>query len=273
VFIRLFGDKDKLAELYNAIHGTAYAPDDITMIKLENVLFKGLINDISFVLDGRLIILIEHQSTINPNMPLRFLLYTARTYLELVERETIYSSSLVKIMPPVFIVLYNGKDKYPEEAELKLSDAFIDSDINNLELIVKVYNVNKGHSPDIMNQSNTLNGYSILVSRAREYVDSGFEATEALKKAVEDCIRDNILKEFLLKHGSDVINMLSMEFNLEDAQKVWQKDGIKIGEQTKAEKVAEKMIKRGPPLEIIAEDTELSIERIKEIAKRLKIRE
>ena len=108
VFTRLFGEKDKLAELYNAISGTNYAPDDITMITLENVLFVGLINDISFVLDGRLIVMIEHQSTINPNMPLRFLLYAARTYLELVERETIYSSSLVELLPPVFIVLYNG---------------------------------------------------------------------------------------------------------------------------------------------------------------------
>jgi len=257
VFTRLFGEKDKLAELYNAISGTNYAPDDITMITLENVLFVGLINDISFVLDGRLIVMIEHQSTINPNMPLRFLLYAARTYLELVERETIYSSSLVELLPPVFIVLYNGKDEYPEEAELKLSDAFIYKDTVNLELTVKVYNVNKGYNAEIMEQSDTLNGYSMLVSRAREYVDNGLEAAEALKKAVGDCIKDDILKEFLSRYGSDVINMLSMEFNLEDAKRVWEKDGEKKAKEEIAISLLDVL-----DVETIAKKTKLSIEKV-----------
>ena len=118
----------------------------------------------------------------------------------------------MKIMPPEFIVIYNGADEYPEESTLYLSDAFINK-ADNLELKVKVYNANKGHNPDIMSRSATLNGYSVFVSRARENKDSGLSTTEAVTKAVKDCIRDNILKEFLERYGSEVVNMLSMEFN------------------------------------------------------------
>ena len=87
-----------------------------------------------------------------------------------------------------------------------------------------------------------------------------------MKKAVRDCVNGDILKDFLKNYGSDVINMLSMEFNLEDALRVREKDGIIKG----AEKIAEKMLKRGTPIEYVSEDTELSIERVKEIAKKIR---
>ena len=90
-----------------------------------------------------------------------------------------------------------------------------------------------------------------------------------MEKAVKECIKDNILKEFLKIYGSDVINMMSMEFNLDDALRVRHNDGIIKGEQRKAEKVAEKMLKRGIPVEIVSEDTELSVERVNEIAKNM----
>jgi hypothetical protein len=133
-------------------------------------------------------------------------------------------------------------------------------------LKVKVYNVNAGRNPEIMRRSDTLNGYSVFVARTRENISNGLEPAKALEKAVKECIKDNVLKEFLEIYGGDVINMLSMEFNLADAQRVWKKDGIMEGK----EKVAEKMLKRGTAMEIVAEDTELSIEQVKEIAKKIK---
>jgi len=265
VFTKLFGEKEKLAELYNAIAGTSYTTEDITLATLENIIFIGRENDIAFTVNGRLIVLIEHQSTINPNMPLRCLLYVAREYDILAENEAIYSSRLVKIMPPQFIVLYNGMDEYPEESELYLSDAFIDK-ADNFELKVKVYNVNAGHNPKIMRRSNTLTEYSAFVAKVRENVNAGLESAKALEKAVKDCVTDNILKEFLERYGSDVMGMLSTEFNLDDAKKVWYKDGA----LDNSEKVAEKMLKRGTPIEIVAEDTELSIEQVKEIVQKIK---
>ena len=265
VFVKLFGDKEKLAELYNAIAGTNYKPDDITLATLENIIFIGRENDIAFTIGGRLIVLIEHQSSINPNMPLRCLLYIAREYQRLADNEAMYSSRLVKIMPPEFIVMYNGMDEYPEESTLNLSDAFIDK-TDNLELKVKVYNVNLGHSQEIMNRSSTLNEYSIFVARVRENINKGLAFSDAVKNAVKECLKDDILSEFLKIYGSDVVSMLSMEFNLTDALKVRYKDG----ELDKAEKVAEKLLKRGMSIEIVAEDTELSIEQVKEIANKIK---
>lgn len=276
VFTKLFGEKDKLAELYNAIHETNYTPDDIVINTLENVIFAGMINDISFTLDGRLIILIEHQSSVNPNMPVRFLLYVARIYEMLIDSRAMYSSRIVDIMSPEFIVMYNGKDEYPEESILKLSDAFIDKNVNSIELLVKVYNVNNGHNPEIMSRSGILNEYAIFVARVRENIDNGFKSSEAMEKAVKDCIRDNILKEFLEKYGSDVINMLSLEFNLEDAKRVWKNDGIEEGiekgieqgiEQGKEQKAEEIAISLLDILDVktIAEKTKLSIKRIKEL--------
>jgi len=266
VFTLLFGQNDKLAELYNAINGTDYTPDDINITTLKNVVFVGHVNDIAFTLGDRLIVLIEHQSSINPNMPLRFLLYIARHYLEIIDNGAMYSSRLVKIPMPEFIVLYNGKEDYDEQSTLYLSDAFEYKEVGSLELTVKVYNVNKGCNSGIMSRSGTLNEYAIFVAKVRENIEAGLELFEAMKKAVDCCIRDNILREFLNKYGSDVVNMLSMEFNMDDAIKVWRKDG----ELNKAEKVAIKLLKRGTPIEIVAEDTELSIMQVSELAHKIK---
>jgi len=259
VFRKLFGEKDKLAELYNAIANTKYAPDDIEIITLENIIFIGRENDIAFTVGGRLIVLMEHQSTINPNMPLRCLLYIAREYQITADNAAMYSSRLVEILPPEFIVVYNGANEYPEESELRLSDAFVGK-TDALELKVKVYNVNKGRNPDIMGRSVTLADYSDFVSRARANVASGLEPGKALEKAVRECIKDNVLREFLKKYGSDVVNMLSMEFNLEDAVRVWKNDG----EQNKAEEIAISLLDI-LDVKTIAEKTKLSIKKVNEL--------
>ena len=116
VFSFLFSDKDALRELYGALEGITLTPDvPIELNTLSDVLYMGQINDISFTVDNRLVIVIEHQSTINPNMPLRLLLYIARIYEKTVERRNLYKSALEKIPAPEFIVLYNGTKPYPDQ--------------------------------------------------------------------------------------------------------------------------------------------------------------
>jgi len=189
-----------------------------------------------------------------------------------------YSINLVKIMPPEFIVLYNGKDEYPEESTLYLSDAFGDKDTGSLELKVKVYNVNKGHNQKIMLRSETLNEYSIFVKRAYDNIYDGLKLAEALEKTVKDCIKDNILREFLEKYGSDVINMLSMEFNLDDALRVREndgiikgkKEGIKEGIKEGKEEVAESLLREGFSNEIVIRTTKLPKEKIEKLAQKIK---
>jgi len=266
VFRLLFDDEAKSAELYNAIKGTNYTADKIKKNTLQNPFFFGdFRNDISFTVEDKLIILLEHQSSVNPNMGLRFLLYIADLYEISIDKKAMYKGNPMSIANPEFYVIYNGKEDYPEKATVKLSDLFEIKGIeNNLELIVTVYNVNKGYNKKIMEQSSTLNEYAEFVAKVREYIDnSGLDLTEALKKAVEDCINENILREFLQKYGGDVVNTLFREFNINDAKEVW--------EEEKAEKIAENLLKKGMSKEFVVESTELSMKQVEKIIKRVNI--
>jgi hypothetical protein len=128
VFSFLFSDPSALRELYGALEGVTLPPDvPVQLNTLSDVLYMGQINDISFTIDNRLVIVLEHQSTINPNMPLRLLMYIARIYEKTVERRNLYKSALEKVPAPEFIVLYNGTKPYPDKTTLKLSDAFKDA--------------------------------------------------------------------------------------------------------------------------------------------------
>jgi hypothetical protein len=127
LFAGYFNDAKKLIELYNAIEGTNYPEDtQVEITTLQNVLFRKKNNDLSFILDGKLVVLVEIQSSINENMPLRLLEYVGRSYEKIVDRRSIYSRALVKIPKPEFIVLYNGNDRYADQQQLKLSDDFED---------------------------------------------------------------------------------------------------------------------------------------------------
>jgi len=264
VFRLLFGNEEKSIELYNAIKGTNYTADKVKINSLQNPFFFGVLrNDLSFTVEDKLITLLEHQSSLNPNMGLRFLLYIAEIYGISIDKKEMYRTVPMSIANPEFYVLYNGVEEYPEKTIIKLSDLFkIQGAENKLELIVTVYNVNKGYNKKIMEHSQTLNEYAEFVAKVREYKEnSRLDTTEALKKAIEDCVRNNILREFLKKRGGEIMNLLSREFDIDIAKEAWAED--------KVEKIAERMLKRGTAIEIIAEDTGLSIEQVEKIIKRI----
>ena len=238
VFSLLFSNPDVLRELYSAIEGVNLPPDiPIDINTLSNVLYMGRLNDISFTVDKRLIVLIEHQSTINENMPLRLLLYIARIYEKIISRKKLYQTKLEKIPRPEFIVLYNGTDTFPEQKDLKLSDAFMAienfkiANINELpmELIVKVYNINPGYNPQILEKSSTLSGYSIFIGKIRENLLDSKTLDESLNFAVKYCIDNNVLKNFLEAHSSEVTNMLITEWNWDEALDVRYEEGFEQG--------------------------------------------
>jgi hypothetical protein len=233
VFSSLFSKPDALRELYCAIEGITLPPDTpIDINTLSDIIYMDQINDISFTIDNRLVVLIEHQSTINRNMPLRLLLYIARVYEKIIDRKKLYQSAIEKIPEPEFIVLYNGKAPYPDYTILKLSEAF--KDIAKLkptapgnfalELVVPVYNINKGHNASLFKKSETLGGYSVLVDKIREY-EKAIPREEAMKAAIKYCIENNILKQFLETNSSEVFNMLLTEWNTEEAKEVWFEEG------------------------------------------------
>jgi hypothetical protein len=269
IFSSIFGDPETLRELYSAITGVPVDPSlEITINTLSDVIYMERYNDISFVIGNILVIIVEHQSTINFNMPLRFLSYIARVYEKIVEqyvKGSIYKEKLIKIPAPEFLVLYNGVKPCPDQMTLKLSDAFeniksiFGRDITSeLELIVKVYNINKGHNEDILHKCEALKGYSYFIDDVRERRKTmPFE--EALKASIDYSIRNGILSDFLTKHSSEVRNMLSTEWNWDDAKEVWQEEAREEGREEGLEKgreeeritLAKKALSEGIPIEII----------------------
>lgn len=262
VFTALFREPEKRLELYNALSGKNLPPDTpVTDATLPNVLFMGRINDLAFVVENKLVVLIEHQSTICPNMPLRLLLYIARIYEEIIDTKIIYDNKLLKIPMPEFYVLYNGTDKLENIRTLCLSDAFksFPQAAENktwgglLELKVNIINVNCGRNPEIIAKSENLEGYAIFIATARKYSNAGMEFEDALTKAVKECIEMGIIADFLKINGSWVVNMLTEEFNLETAKKVWmdgareegREEGIEIGKEAGKLEMSKKLLDIG----------------------------
>ena len=218
VFRMLFNNKEALLSLYNAINGTHYdKTDDLEIITLENAVYMAMKNDIAFIL-GLYMNLYEHQSTLNPNMPLRDLFYIAKQMEKLVVDDTLYSSRVVKIPTPKFIVFYNGVDACEERQILKLSDAFQKKEEKvDLELKVLVLNINAGMNRQIMESCRTLKEYSIYVERVRKYQYRAVMPIEqAVEKAVTECICENILADFLKRQRAEVVVMSILEYNEEE---------------------------------------------------------
>ncbi|MDR2583292.1 MAG: Rpn family recombination-promoting nuclease/putative transposase [Fibromonadaceae bacterium] len=218
VFTCLFSEKSNLLELYSAISGKSYPESTkIEIVTLSDVLYMNQINDIAFVMEDKLIVLIEHQSSINNNMPLRMLQYLSAEYDMIVNRKSLYKQKRIMIPSPEFIVLYNGDKKFPDYKELKLSDSykFKTPDLY-LELVVKIYNINKGRNAEMASRSQALSGYEEFIAQIKENLRS-MELREAIKLAVKACISKNILVSFLERHGSEVENMLLREWTMDEA--------------------------------------------------------
>jgi hypothetical protein len=155
------------------------------------------------------------------------------------ENENIYRSRPIKIPKPDFIVLYNGDAEYPDKAQLNLSDVFKEADIPNLlELTVQIYNINKGRNKDILQKSKSLSDYAAFVGQVKENRTKGLPLDESIKEAVNYCINNNIMKDYLKSQASEVRNMLLTEFNMNDAKRVWREEGREEGMEEGMEKGA-----------------------------------
>jgi hypothetical protein len=266
MFSLLFSEPNTLRELYCALEGVTLPPDvKITINTLQDVLFMDRVNDISFEIGGKQVILIEHQSTINPNMALRLLMYIARVYEKIIGDKSIYTSKLIRLCRPEFFVLYNGKAAYPDETIIKLSQAYEDSELMGetgkkekaLELVVKVVNINQGRNEEIAQRCRTLAEYSAFVQKVRGYEKESGNLEEAIRKAVRYCCENNILKDFLEKNASEVMNMLMTEWNWDDALTVRYREGL--------ERAARNALAQGIPIDMIKTITGLDEETIKNL--------
>ena len=219
VFRMLFSDKRNLLSLFNAVSGCDYnSPDELDIVTLENAIYFGIKNDLAFVLDMS-IYLYEHQSTVNPNIPLRDLFYIASEYSSLVKDESLYSSAVRKIPTPHFFVFYNGSEKLDDRTVYKLSDSFLVSvDEPDLELRVTVLNVNAGHNDVLMKQCNTLREYSLYVAKVRSNMKLYKNLDEAVNVSIDECISEGVLTDFLRKNRAEVVMTSLFEYNKEEEE-------------------------------------------------------
>ena len=263
VFRMLFSEKENLLSLYNAVTGKAYQnADDLKIVTLENAIYMGMKNDLAFMLETN-IYLYEHQSTLNPNIPLRDLIYIGIEYQQYVDDKSLYSSRLQKIPAPKFMVFYNGTDAVDDRVELRLSNAYEHlAGEPDLELKALMLNVNEGHNKELMEQCQTLKEYAIYVARVRKYA-SAQNLNDAVERAITECIKEGILVDFLRKNRSEVKMVSILEYDKEWEEKKLRKaeyeagkiDGIEICRDKAIAEIICNMIKSGFTIEKIIEVT------------------
>lgn len=274
IFELIFQGKKELLELYNAINGTTYQnPEDLEINTLENALYISMKNDLSFVLDLRLN-LYEHQSTINPNMPLRDLLYVSNIYSGMIDERKIYNKKLIRIPTPQFIVFYNGVEDQPERQELKLSNAYtVKGEKIALELKVLVLNVNLGKNEALMDACKSLKDYAIYVDKVRQY-RKRMSLEDAIDQAAEECIEEGVMTEFLNRNRKKVKELSILEYTAEQAIAYSWEDGREEGREEGArrklyEQIEKKLVK-GKTAEEIADDLEEEIGVISKMIEEIK---
>lgn len=285
LFRRLFQDKKDLLELYNALNGSTYQnPEELEVVTMEDVIFMKMKNDLSFMI-GNTLNLYEHQSTWNPNMPLRGLFYFAQQFEGLLafRDDDIYGTKRVELPTPVYIVFYNGGGMKTDNLMLYLSDSFPTGRGSGcLECTCEVLNINRGYNRALMDKCHRLWEYSEFSSEIEENIRKGMRREEAVHTAIDTCIEKGILRDILIKQKAEVLNMILTEYDekkhfrtlfregKEEGIKEGIEKGIEIGlDQGREEKLREmvqKKLAKGKMISVIAEELEEDPHVIEQIA-------
>lgn len=287
LFAKIFSDKKELLELFNAVNGTEHRDtDELEINTIEGILYMTTKNDVSFLIDSAMN-LYEQQSTYNPNMPIRGLRYFSQLYNKYIKMHglNIYSSKLQRLPVPHYVVFYNGTKEEPDEKTLRLSDAFMTESNNDrkrgcLECEVRMLNINYGHNKELMKKSQRLKEYAIFVDKLRKYAKEFPNRLElVITKSIDECIEENVLKDFLMEKKSEVLEMLDDLFDKElyendlkqTAFEEGEQIGLEKGEQNKLISLVQKKLQKGDSIEKIADDLVEDVEIIKEIVDELRL--
>ena len=306
LFSFLFGSedtKDRTLSLYNSLNGTNYTdPNDITITTIGDVIYMGMKNDLSFIVLDRASLystmnINEHQSSDNPNIPLRELMYAARIYDKYLKRnkKNPYSSRIIPLPIPKLVVLYNGRTDVPDESVIKLSDAFkaeirktilskpgyadnfskneIDREVMDvfekadpdIEVKVRMININYGHSKEILSTCKPLYEYAWLVDRIRKNTAAGMELEPATDYALHDMPDEFLIKDQLMEHKAEVVGMWISEYNEGETMQMFKEEGREEGRNS----VIIDMLKRGKTPEAISEFCGYPLELIKNIEREM----
>ena len=275
LFCTIFGKekyKRYALELYNALNGSKHENlSDLEIITLEDAVYIKMKNDVAYLLSGTIAVY-EHQSSINPNMPIRGFMYMGELYSKLLKRQKakIYNRKPVKIPTPQYIVFYNGTDDYPECSKQKLSDAFIDPrDDGEFEFTATVYNINLGRNTELLDSCDPLKGYSILIDRIRTN-SLTMSLDDAVDEAVKWCIENGILEDVLEEERSAVMLEMLTQFDEKSYEEGLREEGREEGREeeranTERERAnTERERKRADDAESRANDLETELARYRE---------
>ena len=281
VFVDFFSEdrtaKANFLALYNALHGTDYQSTAILKnIRLKQVLYMSFANDVSYLVDNKIIVIAEHQSTINPNMPIRCLEYIARLYEQFYKSKEKYSRKQLAIPTPEFYVFYNGKEPYRGDSLLKLSDSFTQKHNEYaLELSVKVVNINYDKASEILKLCKPLEQYSLFVDAVRRNI--AVDKEHGFEKAIKECIQNDILREYLQRKSKEVLNMLIGEYDYDTDIAVQREESFDMGlaegeargrsegSHQKALETAKNLLQFGLSREKIAQATGLTTDEVESI--------
>ncbi len=239
LFVRIFSDlehKDWIISLVNALSGTHYTEDELIEVNtIEEILYIKMKNDVSYLIDHQLF-LIEHQSSYNPNMPLRGFIYFGQLYDSYIQQHNlnVYSTRRIKLPRPQFFVMYNGTKDVPDVSKLRLSDSFEqtgDDTVHEIdfEWTATMYNINAGHNDSLLNACLPLQQYSEFVSMIHRGRLAGLPLDAALGQAVDYAIDNNFFDGLFRKLKGDVMSILFKEYTDEEANALFYNDGHDVG--------------------------------------------
>ena len=275
VFTDLFGSdkngKKNFLDLYNALTGTNYKIEEVKLERkiIEQSLYKTFNNDVSWEINGRLIVLVEHQSTVNENMPFRCLEYVTRIYEGIVPPKMRYAEKMFKLPNPDFFVVYVGKKELPKEQELRLSDAFYQKDNSKLELVVKLVNCSDSQTLPLCGTCDILKEYCQFIEIVERTYNRLFPK-RSFKRAIEIAMEQGILVDYLDRKSREVINMLSAKYNYKMDIAVKKQEAFEDGQLQKAVEAAINLLKMNKlSPEEIAQAQGLPLEKVLELQKQI----
>ena len=270
VFSMLLEDKANALEVYNALNDSHYdRPEDVEIIMLEKGISLSIRNDATFIIDMYMNFY-EHQSTYNPNMPLRNLIYYANTMEKRLKQEKrdLFSRQLIKIPTPRFAVFYNGTEKRPEREIMRLSDAFVHPmEVPEMELICTVYNINPGCNGELLEKSEVLRGYMTFVELVRRLEREYNSLETAIDRAMEECIRQHIFEDFFRGRKDEVRKMTQLDFTWERREELIRMEERAMGQMCSLITLVVKKMKKNYPVEQIANELEEEEAVIRKICK------
>ena len=273
VFTDLFGSdktgKENFLALYNALSGNVFKLEEVSLERkvIERSLYKTFNNDVSWEINGKLIVLVEHQSTVNENMPFRCLEYVTRIYEGIVPIKERYAEKVYKIPNPDFYVVYIGKKELPLEQELRLSNAFYEKDGSKLELVVKVKNCSDSKLLPLAGNCDILKQYCQFIEIVEQNYNRVFPK-RSFKKAIEIAMEQGILTDYLDRKSREVINMLCAKYDYKMDIAVKKEEAFQDGQEAKAIEAAKSFYDNGVSVEIIAKALKMTQEQVLQIVKK-----